>query len=578
MPDSLRRSVRMTLASSVVVMFSSAADAQQFLDVTSQLFPTPNPSDYTNYIAVGDIDNDDDLDLIFVNGGNFSSVGPAQQMRVFINIIGNGKYADQSATRAAGVTGNYRGVALGDVDRDGDLDIVLSSDFNRQPRLLINDGAGVFTDETAVRFPTITLSSTRAQFADIDNDGDLDIYINNGGTTNRFGCGQNRIFVNDGAGVFTDETNARHPLGNVCEPMDVIFADIDHDFDLDVRTGNRGTNNSKLYRNDGTGIFTDISGNVPSDSTCYSYDFGDMDGDGNLDMLGANAGPNNTELLLKGDGTGVFTNVSGQLSPNPAADDNDSKFFDLDNDGDLDLIIAALFQAREKIYINDGNGNFTQNTTLMTPVSDASLDIAVLDVNSDGRPDIVTAQGESGSFLNRIYLNLTGPQDTIPPDVERTEQLSDTSDLAGPYIVRAAIFDGITSDRGFFDKGVFLHYSVNGGPVQPVEMQWSGNSLWRGEIPGQACGGTVEYFVTAADWNNNIGTGDTKAFTVTGGGPLPAGDINGDCTVDLTDASLLVDVLLGNDTDPDHVMRSDLDNVNGPNGADIQLFVSILTP
>ena len=72
------------------------------------------------------------------------------------------------------------------------------------------------------------------------------------------------------------------------------------------------------------------------------------------------------ELLLKGNGVGLFNNVSGQVVPNTSGDDNDSKFFDLDNDGDLDLIIASLFQTREKVYINDGNGNFAIDNTIIS--------------------------------------------------------------------------------------------------------------------------------------------------------------------------------------------------------------------
>ena len=102
-----------------------------------------------------------------------------------------------------------------------------------------------------------------------------------------------------------------------------------------------------LYRNDGTGVFSLVT-TIPGDSSCYSYDFGDIDGDGDLDLLGANGGSGNTEILLKNDGTGVFTNVSGQISPNPNQDDNDSKFFDWDNDGDLDLLIARLGSGGEK--------------------------------------------------------------------------------------------------------------------------------------------------------------------------------------------------------------------------------------
>jgi len=123
--------------------------------------------------------------------------------------------------------GLCRGVELGDIDRDGDLDIIYAQDFQRQPQLFENDGNGFFTSITN-QLPQMALSSSRAQFGDIENDGDLDIYITNG-STNRFGCGQYRVYVNDGTGSFTDETATRHPIENVCENMDCIFGDIDRD-------------------------------------------------------------------------------------------------------------------------------------------------------------------------------------------------------------------------------------------------------------------------------------------------------------------------------------------------------------
>ncbi|MCH7700979.1 MAG: VCBS repeat-containing protein [Planctomycetes bacterium] len=510
----------------------------QFEEQSASRFPQPDPDDYTNQLSIADVDGDGDLDIVFANGGNFSSQGTPERVRLYIN-DGTGVFTDESTTRLGGIGGNFRGVEFGDVDGDGDLDMVLANDFQQLPALLINDGAGFFTNESADRLPGIELSSTRVAFGDIDNDGDLDLYFTKGGS-NRFGCGQNQIYVNDGAGFFTDETESRHPLGNVCEPMDAIFGDIDGDLDLDIRTASTSNNASKLYRNDGTGVFTDISSGVPSDSDCYSYDFGDVDGDGDLDLLGANAGPSLHELLLLNNGDGTYTDGSSQISPNLTIDDNDSKFFDYDNDGDLDLIIARLFSTSEAVYNNDGHGNFTQVSGIITSISDATLDIGVGDLDGDGDLDIVTAQGESGNFDNRIYINTTGPADTIAPTIVRMEQLPDTDDAAGPYVVRAAVADQMTSDRNFFDKGIILSYSVDAGPVEDVPMRWSGGQVYRGEIPGQPGGGTIEYFVMATDFADNTGIGESKSFTVTADPGDCEGDANGDGVVDPLDSGFVL--------------------------------------
>ncbi|MFM7261012.1 MAG: FG-GAP-like repeat-containing protein, partial [bacterium] len=207
------------------------------------------------------------------------------------------------------------------------------------------------------------------------------------------------------------------------------------------------------------------------------------------------------------------------------------RFIDYDNDGDLDLLIAAL-SGPDRIYRNNGTGTFTQVTTGVLPsITDSSLDVKVGDLTGDGKPDIVTAQGESGAFQNRIYIN-TGPADTIAPTIKLVEQVP--SRTAGPYVVRTEVFDGITSDRGYDDKGVFLVYSVNGGKQVSLPMRWSGNSLWRGVIPAQADCATVEYFVRALDVSNNTATSSIKTFVTPGTCGIP-GDLNGDGTVNAAD-------------------------------------------
>ena len=537
-PSPTVRSLFTPVAVLAVGTLAPPSAAQQFVETTATRFPSPNPAEYTNQLTIGDIDGDGDLDIIFANGGGFGTPGTPLRQRIYINgtIGGDGVFKDESGPRLGSFVGIVRGVELGDIDGDGDLDLIFAQDFNRLPGLFVNDGNGFFTDVSATQLPQITLSSSRAQFGDIDNDGDLDLYITSG-TSSRFTCGQYRVYVNDGNGFFTDETSTRHPIGNVCNNMDCIFGDIDNDFDLDIKTSSTGINNSRLYRNDGTGVFT-LDSTVPADSSAYSYDFGDIDGDGDLDLLGVNAGTGATELLLVNDGTGGYANVSGQISPNPQQDDNDSKFFDYDDDGDLDLLIGRLGSGGEKIYNNDGAGNFTQVAGLITIISDSTLDIMVADLDNDGDLDIVTAQGESGNFENRIYTNVSGPPDSHAPRIIRTEQRDDTDDTAGPYVIRALILDDMTSDRNFFDRGITLNYSVGPGPAQQVSMIYSGGQVYRGEIPGQPGGGIVSYFVSATDWARNTGTGETLVFEITGG--VIPGDLDGDGFVTILDFLLLL--------------------------------------
>jgi hypothetical protein len=500
---------RHALAALAALSLAASAAAQQFADQTSTRFPTQ--SEYTNQCTVVDIDNDGDLDIVWANGQGYSSQGTALPVRVYVN-NGLGTFADETSTRANGITGWYRGVEAGDVDRDGDWDLVLANDFNHRPQLLINNGSGVFADDTAARLPNIPLSSARAQFGDVDNDGDLDLVFCNNGAT-RFGSGQPQLWLNGGAGVFT-ATSGYLPAGNVSEQMDILFLDVDNDMDLDILLATRASspNQSRLWKNDGTGHYTNVTG-LPADATAYSYDAGDIDGDGDLDLIGINAGPSSAELLLRNNGDGSsWTNISSSITPNAAIDDNDSRFVDLDMDGDLDLVIGSL-GARDRVYVNNGTGVFAESTTIMPAVSDSTIDIRVADFNADGRFDIITAQGESGAFQNRIYMNQTGAQDTRAPRVVRMEQVVPAASPAA-QAVRANIADDMTSDRGFHDRGVALKYTLDGGAVQSVPMPWSGNNQWRGIVPQQPVGTVVVYWVTAVDWAGNAVTGASKTYTV----------------------------------------------------------------
>ena len=525
------------LAVSVLAMaVALPAWGQQFVDQTSTRFPTI--AEYTNQCTLVDLDGDGDKDIVFANGQGYSTLGVLLKPRIYIN-NGTGVFADETDARAAGITGCFRGAEAGDVDRDGDWDLILAQDYNRRPLLLINNGSGVFSDQTVARLPNIAMGSARAQFGDIDNDGDLDILICNSGASRFATTGRPRIFNNDGTGVFTDAPTTQFPSTALAEQMDCVFGDVDNDLDLDFHVGTRasGVNSSQLWLNNGSGGFTRLTPFV-TDATCYSYDFGDIEGDGDLDLIGVNAGATNTELLLRNNGAGTsWTAVSSQITPNPTVDDNDSRFIDFDNDGDLDLLIAAL-GGPDRIYRNNGLGTFTQVTTGVLPaITDSSLDIKVGDVTGDGKPDIITAQGESGSFQNRIYVN-TGPADTVKPTIKLVEQAP--SRTLGPWVIRTEVFDGTTSDRGYDDDGVFLVYTVNGGKQQTIEMLWSGNSLWRGVIPAglPACA-TVEYFVRAHDVSGNFANSPVKSFVV-GGSCGIAGDFDGNGVVDGADLATLL--------------------------------------
>ncbi len=530
------------------------ASAQQFIQQTATLFAGLINTEYSNQLTSVDIDGDGDLDIIWANGQGYNAQGAALKPRIWVNRINEpaAKFADETDARIPGVTGWFRGVEAGDCDGDGDQDLVLAQDFNKQPLLMINNGNGAFTNETATRLPVLLMSSARAQFGDVDNDGDLDLFFCNSGAANRFGSGQPRLFLNNGAGVYTNVTATNIPAGNIADQQDCIFADVDGDLDIDIHIGSRA-GVSKLWLNNGAGVFTNSV--IPGGGSTYSYDFGDIDGDGDMDLISIQGG---SELLLQNNMPGVWTNISSEISPNTAIDDNDSKFIDYDNDGDLDYMVGSLGSS-ERVFRNNGGVAsdpgflFTLVAAILPAVGDATLDLEVADYNGDGRLDVVTAQGESGAFTNKIYINTTGPVDTIGPKVIKTEQVTSVElgkcgGEAGPFTVRTVVYDSHSSDRGFYRGTFVLKYSVDGGDPQSVPMKWAGNSIWRGQIPPMGAG-EVTYFVTATDGAGNSTDGDEITFDISQIAPL--GDLNGDCIVDGSDLGELLSLWGTDDANAD---------------------------
>lgn len=531
------RADRLLLAAASLLVVSSAS-AQTFQNQTAARFPVAGNSEYSNQMTLVDLDGDGDLDIVWANGQGYQTQGAALKPRIYIN-NGTGVFADQTDARVPGITGWFRGVEAGDIDGDGDVDLILAQDFNKKPMLLLNDGVGNFTDGSN-RLPNINMSSARAQFGDVDNDGDLDLIFNNSGTVSRFSAnGRPRLFLNDGAGFFTDAPTSWTPQANISQQMDIFFFDCDNDLDLDIYVGTR-SGNSQLWINDGTGTYTKLASGMPGGASSYSYDAGDIDGDGDMDLIGVNSGPNNGELLLRNNGDGTsWTNVSGQISPNPTTDDNDSRFFDFDYDGDFDLVIASL-GSTERIYGNNGSGTFTQLAGAITAVADASLDVKVADLNGDNRLDLVTAQGESGNFQNKIFVNVSGPVDNRAPNVKLTEQVVPGADQ-GPFAVRAQVFDDSANDRGyeFLPGAVVLVYTVDGGKPTEIAMTWVGAWNYRAILPELPDCSEVAYFVRATDRAGNVGTGPTKTFKLGGQCSIP-GDVDGDGIVGAADLAILL--------------------------------------
>jgi len=607
------RRLRLSLAGLFVGSLVPAAAAQQFVYQPGALPGVPR---WTEGVECADVDNDGDHDIFFGEGDGFSGAGAARQNILIINKlmeIGAGNYADESVARLGSMLSNAKGVVTADVDGDGWVDALFCNAFNIQPPWLYHNRAaaqpGFFDMESSTRGFTEALNAASADFGDLDDDGDLDLIINDSGTSFLGGSGDEpRLYFNNGSGVFTENAAALGAAPKRAQ-MDVQLVDVDNDFDLDfigvTRSSNAGGAHY-LMINDGTGTFSDMSASISSNSSStYEAEVGDLDGDSDLDMFfvslsGFSEGTAANQFVPSG--TVSFPN--GSTLP-PGVDDNEVVLIDYDNDGDLDSMIGSLGSS-ERMYRNNGSMSFS-SVSVIQGVGDSTLDATAVDIDLDGDYDLITAQGESNSaqYANKLYLN-TGPADTRPPvatakqvptapgswpvlaHAKMTDAVIDDGvtyvtgkaayapvnttdaavDFTGGAFVPAVLnitsgtrvvftnldgsFESVTSDTpgytynldisgggataeyifispGTYDyssflSGAFGQIVVSGSPAE-VDGQLSGGGLYRFELPSIATGGSsdvaVEFLFT--DNPGNVGASESCTFTAPSGGCIGGG-------------------------------------------------------
>lgn len=371
-----------------------------FNDVTHTHLPSADLHGLSMDARFADVDQDDDLDLIIAN-----------EFRPNLLLLndGAGRFTNVSATHLPQTRRDSEDVGVADFDRDGDLDIVIVSEDDQVNELYLNDGHGRFAD-ASVRI-SVTGISNAVLVTDIDLDGDADILIGNNG--------QNVVLINNGTGFFTDETAQRLPLRRDVT-QDLELGDVDGDSDRDLLVGNEGAN--RLLINIGGGFFRDASADrlplIAEPEETREADFGDIDGDGDLDIFFANvrlfvAGALRQNRLLINQGQGHFSDDTAQRLPADHDQSMDGDFVDIDADGDLDIMTANLdsvagFPANTlyRVYLNDGQGAFTEATDrFFSPdVTGNGLDIEAADVNGDERLDLYLASrgGTDRLLLNRM--------------------------------------------------------------------------------------------------------------------------------------------------------------------------------
>ena len=397
-------------------------------------------------VALFDYNNDGLLDIFFTNGAAIPSLEKSDHSywnRLFRN-NGDGTFTDVTEKAGLQGIGYSMGVAAGDYDNDGFVDLYVTG-LNRN-QLFHNNGDGSFTDVTVKAGVTGVIPklgkawSVAAGWFDFNNDGLLDLFVVN--------------YLNYNISNATPCVQQGHPA--YCSPVDFL-----------------GTPNI-LYRNNGNGSFTDVS--EQSHISQYigkgmGLAFADYDNDGFTDIFVSNDTFENYLFHNKGNGTfaevalqaGVAYNAFGNAIAGMGAD-----FRDIDNDGRPDIFETAMFGEGFPLYKNLGNGQF-QDVAAMTGLASSTSrltawGVGVFDFDNDGNKDLFTANSD---ILDNS-LELAHRPFPLPDRVFRNRgnlSFEDVSSKAGPSFQvpaphRGAAFGDLDND-GKIDAVVIV---LNGLP------------------------------------------------------------------------------------------------------------------
>lgn len=393
-----------------------------FAEESFRLPADPSPvATSTTDVDYVDVDADGDLDIFKAEGTDSLEGRPN---RLLIN-NGRGQFSDETHLRLPPDAANSTKADFGDVDGDGDLDAIVANVGPEQ--LLLNDGRGFFIDASAQLPPPVAILeniSADARFADVDADGDLDILISNENPFNPAGGGQNRIFLNDSSGRFLDVTADRLPAA-IDQTAAMLPGDIDSDGDLDIVVLNRGQ--ESILINNGDGFFADETARrfpVTRDSTRGGA-IADLDGDGDLDVVTANSRTQPVAIYFNENG--IFTAGDFGMTPLPGETDTGLEVSDVDHDGDLDVYVtnAGPFVAGhgflggpDRYFRNNGRGKFVERTAShFVPPDDPSTDAAFGDIDGDGDLDLVIGNSGDGGG-ERIFVNYPCARDRCVSRVE----------------------------------------------------------------------------------------------------------------------------------------------------------------
>ena len=510
------RTVRFTVLALLVtttgLLFATATQSPPehlWVDVTAESIGATKY--WTNKVEIADLNGDGRPDLLFANGGNYSAPGTPEPNQVFFH-TGPGFRFTEATTRVFGATPDLaRVIKARDFNGDGLVDIVVGTTYQTQSRLFLGTGQGNFKEVTSTHLPASVGSVGDIEPGDVDGDGDLDLVLADWGPGDNMTNegGRTRLWLNDGAGHFADATEARMPTTKIRFSWDLELVDVDNDYDLDIVVSCKRCPGGSLFRNDGAGMFTDDARGLPQYTNNYEFEAMDLDGDGFLDLVTMNDGEivnegsaNRREHVFRNDGKGRYRDATQAWwlpDQNVGEDDNMVAFLDYDSDGDADFVVGSL-SGPDRLLINDGHGHLTVALNVFdgepTP---GTLAMALADLDGDGRMDVVQAQGEHETAVQeRVFSGRGLNRDTAPPSVSMVG-LSDRP--GGGRLIRARVHDRKSPSLQTDWKGVVVEWTLPAGPRR-MPMRWDGEYLWSADWPADV-DRSAPYRVCATDAAGN---------------------------------------------------------------------------
>jgi hypothetical protein len=345
-------------------------------------------------------------------------------------------------TYSTGNTSRPYAVAIGDVNNDNASDIVAANYMTSNVDVLLNIGNGTFINQNSYSTGTSSYPYGVA-LADVNSDNKLDI------VTGNYFSDTVAVLLNAGNGTFLNLTS--YSTGSGSHTYSVAAADLNGDNKPDIVVANFGTNNVGVFLNTGNGTFLNQT-TYPTGISPQAVALADVNGDNKSDIIVVNYNSYNVGILLNA-GNGTFINQT-TYSTGAGSYPFGLAMGDVNSDNKPDVVVANYGTGNVGVMLNAGNGTFSNQSTYFIGTGSDPAAVAVADVNNDNKPDIVAAN----NYLNTVSVFLNAGNGTF---LNQTSYALSVG--ASPYGVALADVNGdnrpdiIVANYGTNNVGVLFH-------------------------------------------------------------------------------------------------------------------------